>query len=389
MKLLVVSHKPCWPSTGSSSGYATDGGFPFQMRALSELFSETTVAVPCSSSPDRPGEVPLAGQGLSVAPLTTPLGHGWMRKAGLPFWLLRNGVPLLREIWRADAVHTPVPGDIGTVGMVLAVLLRKRLFVRHCGNWERQETAAERFLRWFIEHCAGGRNVMLATGASANPPSRRNPNVRWVFATSLTHEELRACAIKRIPPSESYARLIHVGRQDWRKGTEVVLRSLPLLQDDFSHVTLDVIGDGPALPRFRTLAAQLGVSSRVSFHGQVTHEKVLSLLQQADIFCFPTESSEGFPKAVLEALACGLPVITTPVSVLPRLVGDRCGVILDSSTPEAVAEAVGGILRDRERYLSMSTQAQDTASEYSLERWRDTIGALLGLAWGKRAQDRC
>src|SRR5688572_27265163 len=66
MKLLVVSHKPCWPSDRSASGYATDGGLPFQMRAITELFDSTTVMVPCVLPGNREGETPLEGPGLSV-----------------------------------------------------------------------------------------------------------------------------------------------------------------------------------------------------------------------------------------------------------------------------------------------------------------------------------
>jgi glycosyltransferase involved in cell wall biosynthesis len=100
------------------------------------------------------------------------------------------------------------------------------------------------------------------------------------------------------------------------------------------------------------------------------------------VFCFPTASSEGFPKVVLEALACGLPVVTTRVSALPELIGTGCGVLLDEVTPAAVAEGVRLCLSDGERYRAMSGAAVRTAREYSLERWRDSIGELLRAAWG-------
>jgi glycosyltransferase involved in cell wall biosynthesis len=109
---------------------------------------------------------------------------------------------------------------------------------------------------------------------------------------------------------------------------------------------------------------------------------VIELLQQADLFCYPTRASEGFPKVVLEALACGLPVVTTPVSVLPQLIATGCGLIIEEAKPQAVADAVLQAVSDPVRYRAMSAQAVRTAQSYSLESWRDTIGDLLRKAWG-------
>ena len=201
MRLVVFSHKPCWRSDTSASGYATDGGFPMQMRALSELFEATVIVVPCAENKTRAGEMPLVGRNLSVIPVSFPPGAGLRRKLSIPLWLLRNGPALLREIRRTHAVHAPIPGDIGTVGMLLALLFRKPLFVRHCGNWFVQRTAAERFWKWFMERFAGGRNVMLATGGAVDRPSSRNPDVRWIFSTSLTEQELEECGVRRRPGS--------------------------------------------------------------------------------------------------------------------------------------------------------------------------------------------
>ena len=383
MHLVVFSHKLCWPAADSPSGYATDGGFPFQMQAISELFDTTTLVVPCASVSNPSGVSPLTGHHLSVAPLTIPRGLGLRRKVGLLFWLARNIPQIIRTVRRADAVHTPIPGDVGTIGMLLAFLLRKPLFVRHCGNWFVPKTAAEHFWKWFIERFAGGRNVMLATGGDATaPPSPSNRNVRWIFSTSLREQELQACLAGRAGRRRvERLRLIIACRQDQEKGTGRVIESLPFILKEFSEVTLDVVGDGRSLAQFKDLAAQLGVSERITFHGRVDHDAVMRLFHQADLFCYPTAASEGFPKVVLEALACGLPVITTRVSVLPELIGNGCGLLLEESKPEAVAQAVRAIFSDAECYRAMSRKAFATAQHYSLERWRNTIGELLQSAW--------
>jgi glycosyltransferase involved in cell wall biosynthesis len=380
-KLAVFSHKPCWSSDLSPSGYATDGGFAFQMQAISELFESTNLLVPCSNEDKRSGENAIAGHNLTVVPLSHPTGSGVLRKLTLSFWLLRHSFTLAREIRKADAIHTPIPGDIGTIGILLALIFNKPLFVRYCGNWFVQKTFAERFWKWLMERLAGGKNIMLVTGGANEPPSQRNPNLEWIFSTSLTEKELNECKLARRQISAENIRLIIACRQEKGKGTEVVIQSLPLLLADFPNATLDIIGDGTALAGLKELAKNLSLSQRIRFHGKVNHETVIKLLKEAQLFCYPT-ASEGFPKVVLEALACGLPVITTPVSVLPQLVNAGCGLLIKETTPEALAQAVRSCLKNPDHYVGMSRCAIQIASQYSLERWREEIGYRLRAAWG-------
>jgi glycosyltransferase involved in cell wall biosynthesis len=242
-------------------------------------------------------------------------------------------------------------------------------------------TVYERGLIRFLGRIAGGKNVILATGGGENPPSVSNPSIKWIFATSLTKEELHSIARPRTKLGKTDLRLIIVGRLEKGKGSNVLIESLVHIRSDFKVIHLDIIGDGSALPELKELAGRLGVKKHVSFHGQVSHDQVIAHLHQADLFCFPT-TSEGFPKAVLEALACGLPVITTPISVLPDLLSGGCGVILKSRAPTDIAIAVRNCVYDEKRYRYMSNTAIKTAHNYSLERWGEQIGDQLRAKWG-------
>lgn len=352
------------------------------MAALSELFDETRLLVPVKPQAQRNGEIPLRGHQIHLVPLSPRRGLGLFAKLSFLPWLLRNGPVIFRELLACDAIHAPIPGDVGTMGMIGAFLLRKPLFVRHCGNWLKPVTTAEKFWCWFMERFAGGRNIMLATGGTPEPPSCKNPNVRWIFSSSLTEEELHSCALPRSLQSHSLVRLVHVARQEMAKGAGTIIRSLPLLSTRFPGVSLDILGCGSAIPEFQRLAADLGVTDRVHFAGKLNHEQVMQQLQKGTLFVFPTTSSDGFPKAVLEGLATGLPVIATRVSVLPHLLDNGCGVLIDEATPEAIARGIETALADPERYAKMSQKAIETAQRHSLESWRDTISKRLATAWG-------
>ena len=285
---------------------------------------------------------------------------------------------IVQRVFEADAVHAPIPGDVGTIGMLVAYALRKPLFVRHCGNWLAPRTTADRCWRWFMEHTAGGRNVMLATGGTDEPPSSRNSAVQWIFSTSMSARELASSGIARKAPGPP-CRLVIVCRQEKEKGASVVIDSMPTVRQHFPGTTLDIVGDGSVL---RQQAAQLDLSDCVRFHGKVDHDGVMQILRTADLFCYPTTASEGFPKVIVEALATGLPVITTRVSVLPELLRAGGGVLLDDATPAALADAICDVLASPDEYQAMSANAIRTAAGLSLERWAETIGTRLTTSWG-------
>src|SRR5919109_1289470 len=100
MNLAVVTHKRCWPSASSPIGYATDGGFAFQIRALSELFDATVLVVPCRPQEELSIEVPLDGHKLSLTRLGI-LGSGMWRRLHFPVWLLVNFPTIFREVRQA------------------------------------------------------------------------------------------------------------------------------------------------------------------------------------------------------------------------------------------------------------------------------------------------
>lgn len=310
-----------------------------------------------------------------------------MSKLLFPWWLLCNAPRIWSALRAADAVHAPIPGSVGTVGILIALLFRKPLFVRHCGNWRKPRTTAERFWIWTMERFAGGRNVMLATGGDGSAPSSANEQVKWIFSTSLAEDSLTQAQPRDRIQDETAPRLVIACRQEKEKGTIKVIEALPELVRSVPGIQLDVVGDGGFLPALRDRTQDLGLVDRVAFRGHVPQTEVITAMRRGDLFCYPTSASEGFPKVVLEAMASGLPVITTRVSVLPRLIEGGAGVLLDDDSPATVARAVKECLSSPRRYADMSAAAAATARSYSLERWSEAIGAELRSAWGPLRSD--
>jgi glycosyltransferase involved in cell wall biosynthesis len=177
-------------------------------------------------------------------------------------------------------------------------------------------------------------------------------------------------------------RLITVSRLSESKNVQAIIQALPLIQHQLPGIHLDILGDGEYRAVLETLAADIGVSGAVTFHGNLGHEAVLKTLSRSHLFVFPTRVKEGFPKALLEAMACGLPVVATRVSVIPQLLANGCGMLLEDTTAPAVARAVLAITSDPGRMAYQGTLARQAAQGYTLEAWGETIGERLQAAWG-------
>jgi glycosyltransferase involved in cell wall biosynthesis len=366
MKLLVFSHKKVWKSELSELGYATDGGFAHHMFGLSLSFDEVKVVVPEALNADRKGEVQFYGKNLKIKAINDIKAKGILRKILFFPYLLINFFRFLSLIRKYDVIHSPIPSDLGTLGFLLAYYLDKPLIIRHCGNWENQRTLAEKFWRKFMTFNAGGSNLFMTTGWQKLKPSFENHSIDWIFSTSLTQENISY--LQNTPKRDVSGKinLLHVARQEKEKGADTVIESLKELDNIFE---LTIVGNGDYLENLKQKVKDFDISNRVTFTGKVSQQEVVEFCKKSHIFVYPTRASEGFPKVVLESMATGLPVISTNVSIIPRLLEKGAGLLVKPSNPNELVIAINDIIADEDRYCAISQRCKDIVKDYTLESW--------------------
>jgi len=129
--------------------------------------------------------------------------------------------------------------------------------------------------------------------------------------------------------------LLSVGHLIERKGHDIVIEALRYLPE----YLLLVAGEGPERPHLQSLASRVGVQDRVRFLGSVAHEKLRAVYNAADALVLAS-SREGWPNVLLEAMACGTPVIASAVWGNPEVVSSRnAGILMRTRTPQGVSEA--------------------------------------------------
>ncbi len=139
-------------------------------------------------------------------------------------------------------------------------------------------------------------------------------------------------------------RVACVGRLIFNKGPQYLVEAAPEVLRAHPETEFVFVGDGPLRPRLEERARRLGISHRVTFLG--TRPDVAAILQRCDLLARPS-LLEGMPLTVLEAMACGLPVVATPISGTAELVRDgETGLLVRPADPASLARAILRLMDD-------------------------------------------
>lgn len=189
-------------------------------------------------------------------------------------------------------------------------------------------------------------------------------------------------AVRSSCPVEDTTDLIVVSRLIAHKRIGMLLDAVALLHADGVPVTCRIIGDGPEREELRARASELGLEQAIDFRHDVREQKdVYALIKGARLFVFPS-AREGFGIAVLEALACGVPVVTTsaPDNLAQHLVAQSpLGTVCDA-TASAIAQAVKRVLVGHRPSTDQDPGGDDAwLKDYSWDTMTDRVVRALQI----------
>lgn len=174
--------------------------------------------------------------------------------------------------------------------------------------------------------------------------------------------------------AEQPLRLLQACRFIPKKGLDITLEAVAMLNTGGMPATLDLAGGGPLQPSLEQQAKELGISDRVRFLGFLPNHELLSRLRNYHLFIHPSRTTdtgdrEGIPNSLLEAMAYGIPPVATRHSGIPEAVEDGVnGSLIDQAEPEALSEAIKKMTKSPENYIALSAAAHDRIRwEFSLQ----------------------
>lgn len=175
----------------------------------------------------------------------------------------------------------------------------------------------------------------------------------------------------REPRADGSVRLLFCASFREKKGLRYALEALALARREDPRLTLRVGGDGPGRAAAESLVAGLGLADAVSFLGFLRHEALLAELDDADLFIQPSvtaadgDSEGGAPTTLLEAQACGLPVLATRHADIPFVVPDgESGLLCPERDAEALARNLLALAKAPERWAPMGAAGREHVERF-------------------------
>ncbi|MFC2157981.1 glycosyltransferase, partial [Acidobacteriota bacterium] len=158
--------------------------------------------------------------------------------------------------------------------------------------------------------------------------------------------------------------ILTIGRMVEKKGHRFALEALSILKKRGKDIQYWIIGDGPLKANLENLVSNLGLEEEVSFLGKMNQNELLEIICRAHVLVLPSITTEqgdmeGIPLVLMEAMATGLPVISTEHSGIPELVvNGRTGLLVPEKDVVSLAEKIEILIDDPREVMRMTEEAR-------------------------------
>jgi glycosyltransferase involved in cell wall biosynthesis len=390
--LGILYHMPFWQAADGSL-WEAEGSFARYVDSLAPYFDEVVLSVPVFDRPQTAGSR-VRAKNVRLAPLPYFPGP-------------RQFYPMLPRVYRrlkqwvndCDVIHLRVPTPAAIFAFRAAMARQKPIFLLVVGDYEALLPhlpyrgvkkilfgAYVRFEEWALRQMTS--RVLTFTNGAALRRKHEHDGGRVVETktTTLSRDDIGTRTdVRQTGP----LRALTVSRIDPRKGLRALPAAIAALVAGGIDIALDLVGPTIGLigdderEAIRREAANHGVADRVQLLGAVPLDQLMTKYRDYDVFILPTQPGEGIPRVLLEAMASGLPIVTTDVSGISSLITHEVnGLLIADASSDAVASAVGRLVREGELRRRLIQGGYATARTLTLEQQADDMMRIAGTELG-------
>jgi glycosyltransferase involved in cell wall biosynthesis len=169
----------------------------------------------------------------------------------------------------------------------------------------------------------------------------------------------------------------YIGRMNYEKGFGNFASALPVLLESDKNITILIGGDGPLKGAVDSILGQGVYATRTDFPGWILHENLPFHLNELRLLVIPS-FMEGLPNIMLEAMACGTPVLATPVGTIPDIITDgETGFIMENNSPQCITDNIIRALNDHDlEKIALNAKKmveKDFTFESTVRQWKKLI----------------
>jgi glycosyltransferase involved in cell wall biosynthesis len=358
----------------------THRSYGIYVDALAAQFERVLVVAPCAKVADPALAYTLRADNVDFAPL--PFYNRWIRS--LPA-ILATPVAVLRRHAQWDVLYIRLPCPLVMPAFALARLAARPLCVHVVGDLLTQMADYPGALQPLARLAAQvsellttrvARSALTVTQGTALAArySGGACSAHSVIESTVGDADVRP---RRHAPLHTPVRLLSVGALLPKKGVQFLLEAMATLQADLP-IALSVVGSGPTAAALQQQAHGLAVDDAVHFVGPIAEDDALrDAYRAADVFVLPS-LAEGVPRVLIEAMANGLPIVSTSVGgIRDIVVHERNGILVEPGSPVALADAIRRVIADASLRAHLIAGSLDTARHYTREAHARTVTNLV------------
>jgi len=241
-----------------------------------------------------------------------------------------------------DVYHFHIGGNYMVLPVLVLKILKKPIIIKVSGWWELEKGFLRRkgILPKIIRSVFFRSDIIIALSDEIKFQLLNYgfPAKRIISVPNGVNTQLFYPNNERI----NHHNIVFIGRLVAEKGVRTLIQAIAILQDEFPNISLDIIGDGYDKKELQNMAKDLKLEQSVFFLGK--KNKIYVFLNRADIYVQPS-LHEGLPNSLIEAMACGLPVVVTNVGGMPDIVKDSVdGFVVEPSNVNSLVNAIRKLL---------------------------------------------
>lgn len=276
--------------------------------------------------------------------------EGFLVKIQVLTFLFFNVIHSILKLRKMDVVHVqwPIPNGLG------AIFLKKIYGIPYINTIHGEEVhLSKRYhllfaLRWLVNNSSKTITNSTATRKFCLEAGLDGDKIE-VIPFGVDTDFFRPLDVYK---DENIFQILSVGYLIERKGFEYLIRAMPLVLEKHKQARLKIVGSGPLESKLKELIYELDLGDEVEIVNNVSDEELLMIYNSSDLFVLPSivdsqGNTEGLGVVLLEAMACGLPVIGSDVGGIPDIIVDNeLGILVNEKDLNGISLAITRFIED-------------------------------------------
>jgi len=311
-----------------------------------------------------------------------PKGDRLFFRSTVSFFTMLPFVIKLKRRFCFDIIHAHMACPAGFVSILLGIIFRKPVIITVHGS-DIHTLPKYFFLKRLILFTIKRAHTIVAVSQSLKDLILKMGsfhNKVFVIHNGVRHDIFFPMDKIKTRTSLNFSVdrkiILFIGSLTQIKGIDILLRAFANMSEK-NHSDLVIIGKGELDYQLKALAKKLRIESRIHFMGSRKHDEIPLWLNACDVFCLPSRN-EGFPTVIVEALACGRPVVATRVGGIPEAItNDTLGILVEPNNTEKLAATLNKALEKEWDYQAIAEYGKrfswNTIAEEYTELYKNVV----------------